>query len=104
MRGEHGHTKITSTEAKGFAGPSGFAYYLSSRLPLRGKVEGRLKTGQRVLIRVMPQRVLRSACYLMLRRNLAGSPSKTRRNHQRAPYGQKGRYCRKSPVDEFGEC
>ena len=62
MSGEHGDTKIASTEAKGFAGPSRFTYYLSSRLPLRGKVEGRLKTGQRVLIRVMPQRVLRSAC------------------------------------------
>jgi hypothetical protein len=31
-----------------------FTYYLSSRLPLRGKGEGRLKTGQRVLLRIMP--------------------------------------------------
>ena len=74
MRGEHGDTKIASTEAKGFAGPSRFTYYLSSRLTLRGKMEGRLKTGQRVLLRVMPQRALRSACYLTRRRNLVGSP------------------------------
>jgi hypothetical protein len=31
-----------------------FTYYLSSRLPLRGRGKGRLKTGQRVLLRITP--------------------------------------------------